>query len=116
VKDHAVAQIEPQLEATRAAEFERAGVDEAAWLDRRWAAGRTAGGASSPSRLRQRRKLDSLSPSRTQKGSIPRPLSANRANTVCHSWRLRRRHLLLVAVALVTAASSLVNCGRDCSA
>jgi len=29
VKDHAVAQIEPQFEATGAAEFERAGVDEA---------------------------------------------------------------------------------------
>ena len=35
MKDHAVAQIEPQLEAARAAEFERAGVDEAGGLHRR---------------------------------------------------------------------------------
>lgn len=35
MKDHAVAQIEPQFEATGAAEFERAGVDEASGLHRR---------------------------------------------------------------------------------
>jgi hypothetical protein len=108
VKDHAVAQIEPQFEAARAAEFERAGVDEA---DRAPSPARQDCVLGSPSRLRQRRKLDSLSPSRAQNGSIPRPLAANRAKTVSHSWRLRRRHLLLVAVALVTAGSSLMNVG-----
>ena len=66
MKDHAVAQVEPQFEATRAAEFERAGVDEASGLHRR------RGGCvlGSPSRLRQRRKLDSLSLA-AQNGSIP---------------------------------------------
>lgn len=74
--------------------------------------GRAAGGAWVPSRLLQRRKLDSLSPSRTQNGSIPRPLAANRASTACHSSRPRRRHLLLRAIALVTLCSSRLNMGR----
>ena len=74
-------------------------------------AGRATGGTSSPSTLHQHRKVDSLSPSRTQKGSTPNPLLANRANTVCHSWRLRRRHLSLLAVTLLTAAASLMILG-----
>jgi len=70
-----------------------------------------AAGVWVSSRILQRRKLDSLRPPRTQNGSIPRPLAANCAKTVSHSWRLRRRHLSLVAVALVTADSSLMNVG-----